>query len=58
MFDIGWPQIQGIKVYIPKLKSAASPNIKTYALICKDDTLGRTMLELIKGLKQEWESKP
>jgi len=57
MFDIGWPQIQGIKVYIPKLKSAALPNIKTYALICKDDTLGRTMLELIKGLKQEWESK-
>ncbi len=57
MFDVGWAQIEGIKVYIPKLKAAALPNVKTYALICKDDTLGRTMLEQIKGLKQEWQTK-
>ncbi len=57
MFDVGWGQIEGIKVYIPKLKAAALPNVKTYALICKDDTLGRTMLEQIKGLKQEWQTK-
>ncbi len=55
MFDLGWPQIQAIKVYIPKLKSAALPKVKTIALICKDDTLGRTMLDLIKSLKQDWE---
>jgi branched-chain amino acid transport system substrate-binding protein len=55
MFDLGWPQIQAIKVYIPKLKSAALPKVKTFALICKDDTLGRTMLDLIKSLKQDWE---
>lgn len=57
MFDVGWPQVEGIKVYIPKLKAAALPNVKTYALICKDDTLGRTMLEQIKGLKEEWQTK-
>jgi branched-chain amino acid transport system substrate-binding protein len=57
MFDIGWAQIEGIKVYIPKLKAAALPNVKTYALIAKDDMLGRTMLEQIKGLKQEWHTK-
>jgi len=57
MFDLGWPQIEGIKVYIPKLKGAALPNVKTYALICKDDTLGRTMIDLIKSLKQEWQEK-
>ncbi len=57
MFDLGWPQIEGIKVYLPKLKSTALPNVKTYALICKDDTLGRTMLEQIKGLGPEWQSK-
>jgi branched-chain amino acid transport system substrate-binding protein len=57
MFDLGWAQIEGIKVYIPKLKAAALPNVKTYALISKDDTLGRTMLEQIKGLRQEWQTK-
>ncbi|HME43691.1 MAG TPA: ABC transporter substrate-binding protein [Syntrophorhabdales bacterium] len=57
MFDLGWAQIEGIKVYIPKLKAAALPNVKTYALISKDDTLGRTMSEQIKGLKQEWQTK-
>jgi branched-chain amino acid transport system substrate-binding protein len=57
MFDLGWPQIEGIKVYIPKLKAAALPNVKTIALISKDDTLGRMMMEQVKGLKQEWQTK-
>jgi branched-chain amino acid transport system substrate-binding protein len=57
MFDLGWPQIQGIKMFIPKLKSAALPNTKTFALMSKDDTLGRTMLNMVKDLKQEWQEK-
>ena len=57
MFDLGWPQIEGVKLFIPKLKSAALPNAKTYAVLGKDDMLGRTTVDLIKSLKQEWETK-
>lgn len=57
MFDLGWPQIEGVKLFIPKLKSAALPNAKTYAVLGKDDMLGRTTVELIKSLKQEWQTK-
>jgi len=57
MFNLGWPQLQGLKVMIPKLKGGALPNVKTVALMSKDDMLGRTMMNLIKGLKEEWEKK-
>ena len=57
MFDLGWPQIEGVKLFIPKLKSAALPHAKTYAVLGKDDMLGRTTVDLIKSLKQEWETK-
>ena len=57
MFDLGWPQIEGIKVYLPRLKEAALKNVKTYALLSKDDTLGRTMMEQIRGLSQEWKTR-
>jgi branched-chain amino acid transport system substrate-binding protein len=57
MFDLGWPQIQGLKVLIPRLKSGALPNVKTIALMSKDDMLGRTMMDLIKGLKEEWQKQ-
>ncbi len=57
MFDLGWPQVESIKVYVPKLKAAALPNVKTFALLCKDDTLGRTMMAQIKGLSQEWKTR-
>ena len=57
MFDLGWPQLQCAQLNVPKLKSTVLPNIKTFALLSKDDTLGRTMLDIIKDLKQEWEKK-
>jgi len=57
MFDLCWPQLQSMDMYIPALKKGALPNIKTYALISKDDTYGRSMMQSIINLKQEWQTK-
>jgi branched-chain amino acid transport system substrate-binding protein len=57
MFDLGWPQLQCAQLNVPKLKSTVLPNIQYVALLSKDDTIGRTSLELIKGLKKEWKEK-
>ncbi len=57
MFDLCWPQLQTMDTYIPALKKGALPNIKTYALISKDDTYGRSMMQSILNLKQEWQTK-
>jgi len=57
MFDLCWPQLQTMDTYIPALKKGALPNIKTYALISKDDTYGRSMMQSILNLKQEWQNK-
>ena len=57
MFDLCWPQLQTMETYIPALKKGALPNVKTYALISKDDTYGRSMMQSILNLKQEWQTK-
>jgi ABC-type branched-subunit amino acid transport system substrate-binding protein len=57
MFDLCWPQLQTMETYIPALKKGALPNVKTYALISKDDTYGRSMMQSILALKQEWQTK-
>jgi ABC-type branched-subunit amino acid transport system substrate-binding protein len=57
MFDLCWPQLQTMDQYIPALKKGALPNVKTYALISKDDMYGRSMIQSILNLKQEWQTK-
>jgi len=57
MFDLCWPQLQSMDMYIPALKKGALPNLKTYALISKDDTYGRSMMESILNLRPEWQTK-
>ncbi len=57
MFYLGSPHLQLLRNMVPKIKSAALPNIKYVAVLAKDDTLGRGGIEIIRGIKQEWKGK-
>jgi len=57
MFNLGDPQIQMMWVPIQLKQQGALPDIKTYAMLTKDDTIGRSTAETIIGLKEEWKAK-
>ena len=57
MFYLGPPHFQLVENVIPKLKEKVFPNIKSVALLSKDDAIGRSGFELIGKLKQQWKEK-
>lgn len=57
MFNLTWSQIQAITMILPQLKKAALPKAETYAVLCKDDMMGRITLPMINDLKEEYEKK-
>jgi ABC-type branched-subunit amino acid transport system substrate-binding protein len=57
MFNLTNPQIQCVRLFIPKLKSTVLPNVENFALVSKDDLAGTLMFKMVKDLKQEYEEK-